>query len=74
LEELSKRIYVPPFSIGLIYTALGESTEAFEWFEKAYVAQNEWVNWLKVAPEVDSLRADPRFQDLLRRLRLTLDN
>jgi len=74
LEELSKRIYVPPFSIGLIYTALGESTEAFEWFEKAYVAQNEWVNWLKVAPEVDSLRADPRFQDLLRRLRLTPDN
>jgi len=39
LEELSKRIYVPPFSIGLIYTALGQNTEAFEWFEKAYAAQ-----------------------------------
>jgi TolB-like protein/Tfp pilus assembly protein PilF len=74
LEELSKRIYVPPFSIGMIYTALGEATEAFEWFEKALVAQNEWLNWLKVAPEVDSLRADQRFQDLLRRLKLTPDD
>ncbi len=73
LEELSKRIYVPPFSIGLIYTSLGKSTEAFEWFEKAYAAQNEWLNWLKVAPEVDSLRADPRFTDLLVRLNLTSD-
>jgi len=73
LEELSKRIYVPPFSIGLIYTALGEATEAFEWFEKALAAQNEWVNWFKVAPEVDSLRTDARFQDLLRRLHLTPD-
>ena len=74
LEELSKRIYVPPFSIGLIYTSLGKTTEAFEWFEKACAAQNGWLNWLKVAPEVDSLRADPRFTDLLVRLNLTSDN
>ena len=74
LEELSRRIYVPPFSIGLIYGSLGETTEAFEWFEKAYAAQNEWLNWLKVTPEIDSLRADPRFTDLLIRLNLTPDN
>lgn len=73
LEELSKRVYVPPFSIGLIYTSLGEDTEAFEWFEKALVGQNEWLNWVKVAPEVDSLRADARFQDLLHRLKLVPD-
>ena len=73
LEELAKRIYVPPFSMGLICTALGEATEAFKWFDDAYVSQNEWLNWLKVSPEVDRLRADPRFQDLLRRLNLTPD-
>jgi TolB-like protein/Tfp pilus assembly protein PilF len=73
LEELSKRIYVPAFSIGLIYTSLGQNTQAFEWFEKAYAAQNEWLNWWKVAPEVDILRSDPRFQDLLSRLNLMPD-
>ena len=74
LEELSKRIYVPPFCIGLLYTALGQNTQAFEWFEKAYAAHNEWLNWWKVAPEVDILRSDPRFQDLLSRLNLMPDN
>lgn len=71
LEELSKRIYVPPFGIGLIRTSLGETNEAFEWFEKAYAAQNEWMNWWKVAPEVDILRPDSRFTDMLIRLNLT---
>lgn len=73
LEELSERVYVPPYSIALIYTALSETDNAFEWFEKAYAAQNEWLNWLKIAPEVDSLRADPRFTDLLLRLNLIPD-
>ena len=73
LEDLSKRIYVPPYSKGLICTALGETNEAFEWLEKAYASQNEWLNWLKVAPEVDPLRADSRFQDLMNRLNLTSD-
>jgi DNA-binding winged helix-turn-helix (wHTH) protein/tetratricopeptide (TPR) repeat protein len=74
LEALSNRVYVPPYSIALIYTALGEKPQAFEWFEKAYAAQNEWLNWLKVAPEVDSLRAEPEFTDLLLRLNLAPDN
>ena len=73
LEELSQRVYVPPYSIALIYTALGNSDEAFEWFEKASAAQTEWLNWLKTAPEVDSLRADPRFTELLLRLKLAPD-
>jgi len=73
LEALSERTYVPPYSIALIYTALGQKPQAFEWFEKAYAAQNEWLNWLKVVPEVDSLRAEPEFTDLLLRLNLKPD-
>lgn len=70
LREISKRTYVPPYSIALIHTALNEKQEAFEWFEEAYAVRNEWLNWIKVTPEVDSLRADPRFADLLHRLDL----
>ncbi|HYO64052.1 MAG TPA: tetratricopeptide repeat protein [Pyrinomonadaceae bacterium] len=73
LKELSKRTYVPPYSIALIHTALNEKKEAFEWFEVAYAGQNEWLNWIKVAPEVDSLRGDERFTDLMRRLDLEPD-
>jgi TolB-like protein/tetratricopeptide (TPR) repeat protein len=73
MEVLSRRVYVPPYNIALIYAALGEGDNAFEWFEKAYVAQNEWLNWLKTAPEVDTLRADPRFRELLILLDLVPD-
>ena len=71
LEELSQRIYVPSFCIGLIHSSLGQNPEAFEWFEKAYATHNEWINWWGVAPEVDNLRSDSRFKDLLKRLNLT---
>jgi len=71
LEELSKRRYVPPYNIALIYTGLGENDRAFEWLQKAYEERSSRLVWLKVVPEVDSLRADPRFQDLLRRVGLS---
>jgi len=73
LEGLAKRTYVPPYCVGLIHSALGEKDEAFEWFEKAYAAHSEWLNWLKVTPEVDGLRTDPRFTELLRKLNLEPD-
>lgn len=70
LKELSKQSYVPPYGIALIYTALGDSAGALQWFEKAYELQNAWLNWIKVAPEVDSLRSEPGFIDLLLRLNI----
>jgi TolB-like protein/Tfp pilus assembly protein PilF len=73
LEDLSRRVYVPAYTIALIYTALGETDNAFEWFERAYATQGEWLDWFKTAPEVDSLRADPRFTELLLRLHLAPD-
>jgi tetratricopeptide (TPR) repeat protein len=73
LKEMSKHTYVPVYGIGLIYMALGSSSKAFEWFEKAYEAQSVWLNWIKIAPEVDALRPDPRFAALLNRLNLSSD-
>jgi len=52
LKELSKQSYVPPYGIGLIYTALGDSAGALEWFKKAHEAQNAWLNWIKVPPKL----------------------
>ena len=71
LEELAKRVYVPAFTIGLIHTSLGQKEEAFAQFEAAIAAHNEWMNWWKVAPELDILRPDPRFTDILIQLDLT---
>jgi serine/threonine protein kinase/TolB-like protein/Tfp pilus assembly protein PilF len=68
LRELSKRRYVSSWQIAGIYAALGDSDQALAWLEKAYEGRSDGLILLKVDPTVDSLRSDPRFQDLLRRM------
>ncbi len=70
LKELSKEHYVPPFDMAIVYVGLGEKDRAFEWLEKAYAERSFFLTWLKVEPELDSLRSDPRFADLVRRVGL----
>jgi TolB-like protein/DNA-binding winged helix-turn-helix (wHTH) protein/Tfp pilus assembly protein PilF len=48
------------------YAALGEKDLAVQALEKAF-AEREPMAWLNVDPEWDPIRADPRFQDLVRR-------
>ncbi|HEX8845506.1 MAG TPA: winged helix-turn-helix domain-containing protein [Pyrinomonadaceae bacterium] len=68
LEEQSKHHYISAYYIALIYAGLDDKERAFRWLEKAYSDRNEWLVWLKVDPRFDSLRSDPRFTDLLRRI------
>jgi TolB-like protein/Tfp pilus assembly protein PilF len=68
LKGLSKRQYISPYSIALVYIGLEQKDEAFKWLEKTYEDQNDMLVWLKIAPEVDSLRSDPRFADLMSRV------
>jgi len=68
--ELSKQQQVSPYSIASLYATLGEKDRAFEWLEKVYQERNYYVVFLNVDPVLDSLRADPRFADLLKRIGL----
>jgi hypothetical protein len=65
LQEASGKQYVSPNDMALIHASLGEKDAAFTWLEKAYQQRDASLVWLKVAPEFDSLRSDPRFEDLL---------
>ncbi len=68
LVEISKHKYVCPYEIATAYVGLGDKEEAFQWLEKAYRARSACMPFLKTEPRFDPLRADPRFQDLLRRV------
>ncbi|MCM3871320.1 MAG: tetratricopeptide repeat protein [Pyrinomonadaceae bacterium] len=70
LDGFSDQGYVSPLDKAIVYTGLGELDQAFEWFEKAYQANSGPLVYLKVDPIYDSLRSDPRFNDLLRRMNL----
>ncbi|MGH9839901.1 MAG: winged helix-turn-helix domain-containing protein [Blastocatellia bacterium] len=71
LHAQAERQYVSPFAFVHIYAGLGEVDQAFEWLERAYQARDPKLHYLKVHPRWDSLRADPRFDDLLRRMGLS---
>ena len=70
LKQLSRHEFVPADDIALIYAGLGEKDQAFLWLEKAYEEHAFRLSWLKVEPRWDSLRPDPRFADLMRRVGL----
>lgn len=69
LSEMSKRHYVRPYLLARIYAALGEKGRAFDLLEESYQQRVGAMTLLKVDPLLDGLRQDPRFQDLLRRMR-----
>lgn len=74
LDDLKSRAgqsYVPPYFIAVLHAALDETDLAFDWLEKAYEARNQWMGFLKVAPEFKNLHADARFNSLLKRLKLS---
>lgn len=68
LGEHSNLAYVPAIRIALLYAHAGEKDRALEWLEKAYEEREPFMVYLGVDLQWDSLRDDPRFQDLLRRM------
>jgi len=68
LMEQSKRRYVSPFYVAIVYAGLGENDQALDWIEKAYKDRSNAIVFAKVDPQLDTLRSTPRFQSLLHRL------
>jgi TolB-like protein/Tfp pilus assembly protein PilF len=68
LEELSKLQYVSPYYVAIVYLGLGKNETAMNWLEKAYADRSNGLVFLRVEPELDPLRTNPRFIALQNRL------
>ncbi|NIO48491.1 MAG: protein kinase [Candidatus Aminicenantes bacterium] len=68
--EESEKTYISSTSIARIYGVLGDFDQAFSLLEKAYSKRDHDLQYLKVHPTLDSLRSDPRFKTLLKRMNL----
>jgi serine/threonine-protein kinase len=53
-----------------IYAQAGDKDKALEYLEKTYQRREHWMAYLQVDPRFDSLRNDPRYDALVKRLRL----
>ena len=68
LEELNLREPLPLTVLVSAYLSVGDQERALTYLEKEYAERCNALTTLKVDPEYDPLRSDPRFQALLRRM------
>ena len=72
LTKLTTEKYIAPYFFAGIHAGLGEDDRAIEYLEKSYEEHSHWLIYLHIDPGMDSLRTNPRFQDLLQRVGLPL--
>jgi len=68
LEAMRVERYVSPYHLALICCNLGDAECAFQLLEQALSQRDFWVVWLGIEPQLDVLRTDSRYADLLRRI------
>jgi serine/threonine protein kinase/TolB-like protein/Tfp pilus assembly protein PilF len=68
LKEESAHHYVNLYELALIYVGLRQGDQAFKWLDGAFREHSDQMIYLKVDPRLDSVRSDPRFMDLVRRV------
>jgi len=59
-----------PFGKAMLYARLNDRDKTFEYLEKAFAVRDAAISYLKIRPEFDNTRSDPRFADLVRRVGL----
>jgi TolB-like protein/DNA-binding winged helix-turn-helix (wHTH) protein len=67
-KESAKSNYVPSVLVAEACVRVGDKECVFEWLERGFEERDDLMINLKVEPVFDSLRSDPRFQDLVRRV------
>jgi tetratricopeptide (TPR) repeat protein len=70
LSQTTSQFQLPPFVIATFYARLGRKDETITMLEKAYDERDFRMTVLSVSWEFDSVRTDPRFKDLVRRIGL----
>jgi eukaryotic-like serine/threonine-protein kinase len=69
LKTSGKVGILAPYEVAVVYAGLGEKDQAFESLDKARQERSTLLTYLKMDPRFDNLHSDPRFQELIRRMR-----
>jgi eukaryotic-like serine/threonine-protein kinase len=71
IEAQARERYVSPYSLALVHASLGHADEAFRQLDRALEERSSWMAFAAVNPRLDSLRGDPRFGEVRRRVGLS---
>jgi TolB-like protein/tetratricopeptide (TPR) repeat protein len=68
LVERHNSEYISPVDLAVVHMAVGDKERALDWVEHAIDERRGWAAYLRVHPVVDSLRDQPRFDELVKRM------
>lgn len=66
IEDSSKAQYVSPIILARVHMGLGNTERVFEYLRRGFEHHDVLMPWLKCDMRFDSIRGDPRYQELLR--------
>lgn len=72
LNESATERFVTPYHRAIVHLRMGEHDEALKLLEQSIAVGDPWFVWLATEPQLDPLREDPRFVQLLRRTGIPL--
>ena len=72
LTSMARDRFVSPWGLASYYAVAGDATRALDQLERAYDQRDGALVWIKVHPRLDGLRGEPRFRDLLAKMKLDL--
>lgn len=70
LVERSKTRYVMAAQVALLWIYAGQTDHALDWIEPSYGAHESVMVYANIQPDFDALRDQPRFQAIVRRMKL----
>jgi hypothetical protein len=69
LEARRATRYVPSYGLAAVHSALGERDTALDLLERSFAERDALMVFLKVDPKWDSMRSEPRFTELMRKMK-----
>jgi serine/threonine-protein kinase len=73
LQAQSKSKFLPPGALIYLYLMAGNKERALDFLEQAYQMRDPNMPYISTQPLYDGLQNEPRFQELLRKMNLPVD-
>ena len=70
LKEAEEKGNPVIYAIASVYARLGDKEQSLKWLERAYRERDPYLVYIKIDPQFDSFRSDPRVIDLMQRVGL----
>jgi tetratricopeptide (TPR) repeat protein len=69
-DYISRYSQTSAYQIAVIHAWRGETGKVFEWLDRSYAQHDSGLLWFKIDPFLSSIRADPRYGAMLKKLNL----